>query len=99
MDTSDYLKCNRAAWNEFAKNEYAEAGQHAWRESPHWGIWHIPESDVHLLPDVAGLDVIELGCGTAYVSSWLVRRGARFVAGLDSTPAQLRTAREMQATY
>jgi SAM-dependent methyltransferase len=28
-----------------------------------------------------------------------VRRGARFVAGLDPTPAQLRTAREMQATY
>ena len=27
--------------------------------------------------DVAGKDVVELGCGTAYVSAWLARRGAR----------------------
>ena len=43
-----------------------------------------------------GLDVVELGCGTAYVSAWLARRGARPV-GVDSTPAQLATARRLQA--
>ena len=45
-----------------------------------------------MLPDVAGKDVIELGCGTAYFSAWLARRGARPV-GVDITPAQLETAR------
>jgi SAM-dependent methyltransferase len=50
-----------------------------------------------VLPEsVQGLDVVELGCGTAYVSARLARRGARPV-GVDVTPAQLETAREMQA--
>ena len=35
-----------------------------------------------------GLDVVELGCGTAYFSAWLARRGARPV-GFDVTAAQL----------
>ena len=62
---------------------------------PSWGIWGIPESEVHLLPDVDGLDVIELGCGTAYVSAWLARRGARPV-GIDLSENQLATARALQ---
>ena len=45
-----------------------------------------------------GLDVVELGCGTAYVSAWLARRGARPV-GVDVTPAQLATARRCQAEF
>ena len=40
------------------------------------------------------LDVVELGCGTAYFSAQLARRGARPV-GVDPTPAQLETARRM----
>jgi SAM-dependent methyltransferase len=51
-----------------------------------------------ILPGVDGLDVIELGCGTAYVSSWLERRGAR-VVGIDNSPAQLETARSFQAEF
>jgi SAM-dependent methyltransferase len=53
------------------------------------------ESQLDLLGDVSGLDVVELGCGTAYFSAWLARRGAR-VVGVDPTPAQLETARRMQ---
>ena len=49
-----------------------------------------------MLGDVAGLDVVELGCGTAYFSAWLAKRGARPV-GVDITPAQLETARRMMA--
>ena len=37
---------------------------------------------------------MELGCGTAYISAWLAKRGARPV-GVDPTPAQLETARRM----
>ena len=50
------------------------------------------------MPEVDGLDVIELGCGTAYWSAWLARRGARPV-GVDVTPAQLETARALQAEH
>ena len=45
-----------------------------------------------------GLDVIELGCGTAYVSSWMARRGARCV-GIDNSEVQLSTARRLQREH
>ena len=65
----------------------------------HWGIWDIPESDVHLLPDdLDGKDVIELGCGTGYVSAWLARRGAKPV-GIDNSPRQLETAKTLQQEF
>src|SRR4029453_11092335 len=47
------------------------------------------------LGDVPGLDIIELGCGTAYFSARLAMHGARPV-GVDPTPAQLATARRVQ---
>jgi SAM-dependent methyltransferase len=61
-----------------------------------WGIWGIDESELDVLGDVAGLDVVELGCGTAYFSAWLAKKGASPV-GVDVTPAQLETARRMMA--
>jgi SAM-dependent methyltransferase len=48
--------------------------------------------------DLDGKDVIELGCGTAYVSAWMARRGAR-VVGIDNSEKQLETARRMQAEH
>ena len=53
---------------------------------------------MNALGDVADLDVIDLGCGTGYFSAWLAKRGARPV-GIDPTPAQLETAREMQREF
>ena len=58
----------------------------------------MPESEVGVFGDVSGLDAVELGCGTAYFSAWLARMGAR-VVGVDPTPAQLDTARRMQAEF
>jgi len=62
-----------------------------------WGVFGVPDRTIGLpLGEVAGLDIVELGCGTAYSSAWLARRGGRPV-GVDPTPAQLETARRMQA--
>ena len=94
---ADHVLRNRARWDDMA-HEYAEPGRRAWQAEPRWGIWGIPEAEVHLLPDVAGRDVIELGCGTAYVSAWLTRRGAR-VTGIDNSTAQLETARALQEEF
>lgn len=87
---------NRDMWTQ-ANTEYTQAhAARAWAaEEITWGIFNIPERQLGVLGDVAGLDVIELGCGTAYFSAWLARRGARPV-GVDVTPAQLRTARQCQ---
>ncbi|HVV59871.1 MAG TPA: class I SAM-dependent methyltransferase [Gaiellaceae bacterium] len=88
---------NRAYWtraNEAYTDENAETN---WGlDEIVWGIWAVGESELNVLGHVAGLDVVELGCGTAYVSAWLARRGARPV-GVDVTPAQLATARRMMA--
>lgn len=71
----------------------------AWeQEHFSWGIWGVPESEVGVLGDVTGLDAVELGCGTAYCSARLARMGAN-VVGVDPTPAQLATARRMQAEF
>ena len=65
-------------------DEYADR---AWAaEELTWGLFGVPECDLDLLGAVAGLDVIELGCGTAYLSARLAKLGAHPV-GLDLTPA------------
>src|SRR5947209_3201355 len=93
----EHVRRNREAWDVWAE-DYAEPGRRQWAADPSWGIWGIPESDVHILPDVAGRDTIELGCGTGYISSWLARRGARPV-GIDNSEAQLATARALQEEH
>lgn len=87
---------NIALWTQ-ANAEYThENAAVNWAlEEISWGIWAVDESELNILGDVNGLDVIELGCGTAYFSAWLARRGAR-VVGVDPTPAQLATARRLQ---
>jgi SAM-dependent methyltransferase len=97
-ELGEYVLRNRASWTEAAV-EYAERAPRNWaREEIGWGLWHVPESQVRAIGEVNGLDVVELGCGTAYFSSWLARRGARPV-GVDITPAQLATARAMQDRF
>ena len=93
----DHVARNRAYWDEVNAPLYAEPGRRAWaQEEISWGIFGVPESDLHALPDdVEGMDVIELGCGTAYIAAWLARRGAR-VTGVDASAEQLRTARALQ---
>jgi len=88
---------NREVWTKANAEDTDAKATEAWaQEEITWGMFSVPEAEVGVLGDVAGLDVVELGCGTAYFSAWLARRGAR-VVGVDVTPAQLETARRMQA--
>ncbi len=98
-ELSDHARRNRAQWDSWAV-EYEAMGRRGWAAAePSWGIWSVPESRVRMLPDdLDGCDAIELGCGTAYVSSWLARRGARAV-GIDNSQAQLDTARGLQREH
>jgi SAM-dependent methyltransferase len=95
-DYPAYVASNVGGWTK-ANAEYTDAAaERSWaRDEITWGIWGIPESELRILGDVAGLDVVELGCGTAYFSAWLAKKGARPV-GVDPTPAQLETARRLQ---
>ena len=90
---------NRALWTVVNSQFTDEDADRAWAAKEiTWGLFGVPERDLGVLGDVAGLDVLELGCGTAYLSGLLARQGARPV-GVDLTPAQLATAGRCQQRF
>jgi SAM-dependent methyltransferase len=98
MELTEHAQRNRAQWDIWAE-EYVAPAQRAWAsDDPTWGVWRIREDDLGVLDDAAEKDILEAGCGTAYWSAWLARRGGR-VIGLDNSPRQLETARELQREH
>jgi SAM-dependent methyltransferase len=90
---------NVRLWTKINAEYTDRAARRTWAEEEFtWGIWGVPDSELGILGDVAELDAVELGCGTANDSAQLARMGAR-VVGVDPTPAQLETARRMQAAF
>jgi ubiquinone/menaquinone biosynthesis C-methylase UbiE len=95
----DHTQRNRAYWTGINSAYTDSEAEKDWaQEQITWGVFQVPESQLDLIGDVRGQDVVELGCGTAYFSSWLMRRGARPV-GVDVTPAQLASARRCQEKF
>jgi ubiquinone/menaquinone biosynthesis C-methylase UbiE len=95
----DYAIRNREVWTVSNANYTAASAHDSWAQKEiTWGRWNTPEADIKVLPRLKGREVIELGCGTAYFSAWLARRGARPV-GIDNSPAQLETARRLQQEF
>ncbi|MGH2755181.1 MAG: class I SAM-dependent methyltransferase [Actinomycetota bacterium] len=83
---------NRAGWDSESaayQDMHAEKLEDENRRA--WGIWRIAESELNVLGDVAGLRILELGCGGAQWSSALAEDGAD-VVGLDNSWAQLNHA-------
>ena len=93
------LDLNRSLWTQVNADFTDADADRAWTASEiTWGLFRVPERQLRTLGDVTGLDVVELGCGTAYFSAWLARSGARPV-GVDLTAAQLDTARRCQQKH
>jgi SAM-dependent methyltransferase len=98
-EPADDIAINRELWSHVNAAFTDQHAHRAWAaEEITWGLFDQSERELGVLGDVADLDVIELGCGTAYLSAWLARRGARPV-GVDATPAQLDTARRCQRHF
>jgi SAM-dependent methyltransferase len=93
---SDHAARNRAFWNELSDRYQAEQGPQLAIHGAAWGVWQIPEEELRILGDVAGRDILELGCGAAQWSISLARRGARPI-GLDLSERQLEHARRLMA--
>ena len=97
-ELTEQAKRNREHWDAMA-DQWVEPGRRSWAsEEITWGMWHVPRVELQVLDDVAGKDVLEAGCGTAYWSAWMARRGGR-VVGLDNSPNQLETARALQKEF
>ncbi len=88
---------NVEAWSRHNREHTDAAADRAWAaDTITWGMFAVPDEAIGApLGEVGGLDIVELGCGTAYFSAWFAKRGARPV-GVDPTAAQLATARQMQ---
>lgn len=91
---TDAAAGNRAFWDSYSA-EYESMHHESLGGEPAWGLWRVPESELQVLGDVAGLDVLELGCGAARFALQLAAQGAR-LTGLDNSGEQLVAARRNQ---
>jgi ubiquinone/menaquinone biosynthesis C-methylase UbiE len=88
---------NRATWDRISDEYQARNAAFIGRkDEARWGMWQLPDSELGIIGDVDGKDVLELGCGAAQWSILLAQRGARCV-GLDNSGRQLEHARELMA--
>ena len=94
---TDHAARNRAMWDGYSDEYQAtHGGDLAASGGYAWGTTQIPESELQILGDVAGRDILEFGCGAAQWSIALARLGARPV-GLDLSERQLEHARRLMA--
>lgn len=93
---TDHVEQNREYWNSISADYQKQHGSQLGKVDPTWGVWAVPESELCILGDVAGKDVLEFGCGGAQWSIALARRGAR-MTGIDLSSVQLQHAREFVA--
>jgi SAM-dependent methyltransferase len=95
--TSD-SQLNRERWDALSDEYQQRHRDMLGRPEPRWGMWQVPESELQILGDVAGKDVLEYGCGAAQWSILLEQRGARPV-GMDNSARQLEHARAAGAAF
>jgi SAM-dependent methyltransferase len=97
---TDHVRANRRLWNDdaddYQRRNAAQIRDQAFTGRLGWGLWNIPESELGVLGEVAGKDVLEFGCGGAQWSTALHRNGARPV-GFDLSERQLGHAVALRA--
>ncbi len=96
MALTEDARSNRAHWDRESDRYQATHGPQLNTRECAWGVWAVPEDELGVLGEVAGRDILELGCGGAQWSIFLAKRGARPV-GLDNSARQLEHAREALA--
>ena len=89
-------RANRRWWDAEAPTYQAEHGDFLGDADFLWCPEGLREADARLLGDVAGRDVLEMGCGAAQCARWLVAQGAR-VAAFDVSYGQLLESRRLDA--
>ena len=93
---AESARANRRWWDGEAPAYQAEHGEFLGDADLLWCPEGLREADAHLLGDVAGRDVLEVGCGAAQGARWLAAAGAR-VTAFDVSHGQLREARRLDA--
>jgi len=88
------VSASRSWWDGYAADYQVEHGDFLGDADFVWGPEGLRERDAHLLGEVADRDVLEVGCGAAQCSRWLIGQGARPVA-FDLSRGQLVEAQRL----
>jgi SAM-dependent methyltransferase len=96
VGTPESRAASRRHWDAATADYQAEHGDFLGDARFVWCPEGVDEADVRLLGDVAGRRVLEIGCGAAQCSRWLVSQGAHPVA-TDLSGAQLAWSRRLDA--
>ena len=94
---AESARANRRWWDAAAPAYLAEHGDDLGDVDFLWCPEGLRETDAHLLGDVSGRRVVEIGCGSAPCARWLRRAGADVVA-LDLSAGMLARAAELNRT-
>ncbi|WP_291415888.1 class I SAM-dependent methyltransferase [Actinophytocola sp.] len=89
--SAESVAANSSWWDADADDYHVEHGEFLGVADFVWCPERLREADAGLLGDVAGRDVLEVGCGSAPCARWLSAQGAR-VVGLDLSAGMLRYA-------
>jgi SAM-dependent methyltransferase len=90
-DSAESVAANSAWWDADADDYHVEHGEFLGVADFMWCPESLREADARLLGDVAGRDVLEVGCGSAPCARWLAIEGAR-VTAFDLSAGMLRYA-------
>lgn len=86
IQQNEMLQINQAAWDHVAPKFYGETAL------PAYGPLTSTEDELHLLDDVQGKRILEIGCGSGHSLAYLAKQGARELWGLDMSSVQLEAA-------
>jgi SAM-dependent methyltransferase len=89
--SAESAAANSAWWDADADDYHAEHGEFLGVSDFVWCPEALREADARLLGEVAGRDVLEVGCGSAPCARWLADHGAR-VTAFDLSAGMLRYA-------
>lgn len=89
----EFARANARFWTGYREDYLAEHGGILGEAHLLWCPEGLTEESAGLLGDVAGLDVLEVGCGAGQGSMWVAARGGR-ATGIDLSPGMLEAARE-----
>lgn len=91
---AESVAAGRRWWDASADEYQAEHGAFLRDDGFIWCPEGLDEAEAGLLGEVAGRDVLEIGCGAAQCARWLIGRGAR-TAAIDLSRRQLQHARRI----
>jgi SAM-dependent methyltransferase len=90
LKREDILSINQKGWSQIASLFYGGTAL------PKYGPLASTEDELHLIPDLAGQRVLEMGCGSGHTLAYLSEnRNAGEVWGLDFSEEQIRFTREL----